>query len=190
LHELATTHPWAAPPLLGFVCLTEFLIERLCCHAYRVSVIPLCRYPSREPKFEWDRLDSGVSTPPPFPRSFDLGISSLRLWLPYRVSPMHHREVPVIPEGFTVTRPFRGFFPFSVYNHEEPHTPPVPIPPVLLRPQGFSPSRRLAPLMAFRAYSIPVPLMGFLTPFEALILTRCRTLSRAPRPSGFRAKKE
>jgi hypothetical protein len=32
---------------------------------------------------------------------------------------------------------------------------------VALRPQGFTPSRRLAPLMASRAYSIPVPLMGF-----------------------------
>jgi hypothetical protein len=39
--------------------------------------------------------------------------------------------------------------------------PAGPIPPVGLRPQGFAPSRRLAPLMAFRAYSIPVPLMGF-----------------------------
>jgi hypothetical protein len=40
-------------------------------------------------------------------------------------------------------------------------TPPGPIPAVSLRPQGFAPSRRLAPLMASRAYSIPVPLMGF-----------------------------
>jgi len=39
--------------------------------------------------------------------------------------------------------------------------PPGPIPAVALRPQGFAPSRRLAPLMASRAYSIPVPLMGF-----------------------------
>lgn len=31
----------------------------------------------------------------------------------------------------------------------------------MLRPQGFSPSRRLAPLATFRAYFIPVPLLGF-----------------------------
>jgi hypothetical protein len=33
--------------------------------------------------------------------------------------------------------------------------------PVTLRPQGFSPSRRLAPPTACRACFIPVPLMGF-----------------------------
>ena len=36
----------------------------------------------------------------------------------------------------------------------------IPPHPVTLRPQGFSPSRRFAPLMAYRAYFIPVPLMG------------------------------
>jgi hypothetical protein len=65
------------------------------------------------------------------------------------------------PEGLTATRPFRGSFPFSDVNHEERHTSDGSHPPVTLRPQGFSPSRRLAPLMAFRACFIPVPLMGF-----------------------------
>jgi len=36
----------------------------------------------------------------------------------------------------------------------------IPSLPVTLRPQGFSPSRRLAPLVACRAYFIPVPLLG------------------------------
>jgi hypothetical protein len=31
----------------------------------------------------------------------------------------------------------------------------------LLRPQGFSPSRRFAPFMTCWAYFIPVPLLGF-----------------------------
>jgi hypothetical protein len=39
--------------------------------------------------------------------------------------------------------------------------PAGPILPVALRPQGFAPSRRLAPLTASRACSIPVPLLGF-----------------------------
>jgi hypothetical protein len=60
----------------------------------------------------------------------------------------------------------------------------LPRTPVTLRPQGFAPSRRLAPLATSRACSIPVPLLGF-EPSEALLLMRRRTLSRAPSPSGF-----
>lgn len=41
----------------------------------------------------------------------------------------------------------------------------APSPPVTLRPQGFAPSRRLAPPTTCRACFIPVPLLGF--PFEA-----------------------
>jgi hypothetical protein len=64
--------------------------------------------------------------------------------------------------GITLAHAFRGFFPFSVFTATRSHITPVgPIPPVALRPQGFAPSRRLAPLMASRACSIPVPLMGF-----------------------------
>lgn len=37
----------------------------------------------------------------------------------------------------------------------------VPNPPVTLRPQGLSPSRRFAPRKACRACFIPVPLLGF-----------------------------
>jgi len=59
-------------------------------------------------------------------------------------------------------RPFRGFFPFSVFPAAWSHIPPtVPRPPVLLRPQGFAPSRRFAPHTTCRAYFIPVPLLGF-----------------------------
>jgi hypothetical protein len=57
-----------------------------------------------------------------------------------------------------------------------------PNPPVMLRPQGFAPSRRFAPPATCRACFIPVPLLGF--PFEAFP-TPCRTPFRAPDPSGF-----
>ena len=51
-------------------------------------------------------------------------------------------------------------------SRTEPHNPAGPIPPVWLRPQGFAPSRRLAPRATCRACFISVPLLGF--PFEAL----------------------
>jgi hypothetical protein len=54
---------------------------------------------------------------------------------------------------------------------------------VPLRPRGFAPPRRFAPHTISRAYSIPIPLLGF--PFEALLPVRCRTSSRTPRPSEF-----
>jgi hypothetical protein len=54
-----------------------------------------------------------------------------------------------------------------------------------LRPQGFSPSRRLAPLATFRAYSIPVPPMGFYPsrPFSPAAAVR-PLRRRAPRGSS------
>lgn len=58
--------------------------------------------------------------------------------------------------------PFRGLFPYSgsesrgaTYPRQDPN------PPVTLRPQGFSPSRRLAPLATSWACSIPGALLGF-----------------------------
>jgi hypothetical protein len=106
----------------------------------------------------------------------------------YRVSAPHHRErrpnhtaKDIVTDGIT-SRPIRGLFPFSVFPTTESNLPPAnPNPPVMLRPQGFAPSRRLAPPAACRAYFIPVPLLGF--PFEALIPPIRRTPSRAPRPS-------
>jgi len=53
----------------------------------------------------------------------------------------------------------------------------APSPPVKLRPQGFAPSRRLAPPATFRACFIPVPLLGF--PFEACPSTVPYALSSA-----------
>jgi hypothetical protein len=59
-------------------------------------------------------------------------------------------------------RPFRGLVPFSVFPAARSHLAPAdPNLPVTLRPQGFPPSRRVAPLTTCRAILIPVPLMGF-----------------------------
>lgn len=89
------------------------------------------------------------------------GKSSLRLRLPYRVSPVHHREPVVTGQGRDGPLLPR-FLPLQRLSATRSYvSPPGPIPLVALRPQGFAPSRRFAPLMAFRAYSIPVPLMGF-----------------------------
>lgn len=67
----------------------------------------------------------------------------------------------MIPKDRAVP-PLPRFLPLQRLSATRSHiTPAAPIPPVELRPQGFSPSRRLAPLMASRACSIPVPLMGF-----------------------------
>jgi hypothetical protein len=71
--------------------------------------------------------------------------------------------------------------PSASVSHEEPPTSGGSHPTGYVAPQGFSPSRRLAPLMTFRACFIPVPLMGFL-PSEAFISAWCRTPSRVPRP--------
>jgi hypothetical protein len=60
-------------------------------------------------------------------------------------------------------------------------TPARSNPLVTLRPQGFAPSRRLAPRATLRTYFIPLPLLGF--PFEALIHEQRRTFSRTPGPS-------
>jgi len=94
------------------------------------------------------------------------GKSSLRLWLPYRVSPVHHRDPDRDRLESLWFTPSEVSSPSAFLSHEEPPLDPKVSHPTgthpggSLRPQGFAPSRRLAPLMAFRAYSIPVPLMG------------------------------
>jgi hypothetical protein len=160
LHELATPRRRSAPPLIGFVCLSES------CRATAMSrplvcVNPLCRYPHTVPKHR-----TGPALRPhaaALPRNSQAtGRSSHRLWLPYRVSPMHHRDRDLLLAQQTRVRPFRGLVPLSVLPIERSHLPPaVSNPPVTLRPQGFSPSRRFAPRAICWACFIPVPLLGF-----------------------------
>jgi hypothetical protein len=76
-----------------------------------------------------DGPGSEVSTPSPSPqRSIErYRVSSLRLWLPYRVSPMRHRarHIPRLTPTNHAAHPFRGFFPFSVLPAARSHLTPV-----------------------------------------------------------------
>jgi hypothetical protein len=90
-----------------------------------------------------------------------------------RVSPIrHHHGTPSRallrtngPFAFrplAAHSPFRGFVPYSVLPTAWSHRPPTCSHTLVpLRPQGFTPSRRFAPHTIFRAYFIPIPLMGF-----------------------------
>jgi len=83
------------------------------------------------------------------------------------VSPTQHRELSgsvgaSARQEAVPPAPPEVFFPFSVLPATGSHiTRRVPPHPVRLRPQGFSPSRRLAPPVTCQACSILVPLMGF-----------------------------
>lgn len=69
VHELATFRHRNAPPLVGFVCLSEFCQQRRC-RAYWVSVKPpLSLFVLIACTRHTDKLDSGVSTPLPFPNT-------------------------------------------------------------------------------------------------------------------------
>jgi hypothetical protein len=66
------------------------------------------------------------------------------------------------PTDKPVVRSFRGSVPLQrLPSRAEPLTSDGSHPPVTLRPQVFSPSRRFAPRSACRVCFIPVPLLGF-----------------------------
>lgn len=131
------------------------------------------------------------------------GRSSLRLWLPYGVSPVHHREASVTGWGRGATRLPR-FLPLQRLSATRSHLldpkvspPPGPIPTVLLRPQGFRSTRRSRALSTpcsprglpgppIRA--IPVPLMGFHPSRPCSSLGVARPLGRHA-PRGFSASR-
>jgi hypothetical protein len=81
--------------------------------------------------------------------------------------------------------PLPRFLPLQRLPVTKSHiSPTAPTPPVTLRPQGFAPSRRLAPLATSRAYSIPVPLLGFNPPRPSSSPGTVRPLGRRA-PQGF-----
>jgi hypothetical protein len=130
------------------------------------------------------RLDFGVSTPPPMPRLQPQRILSQAL-APFqsitRTSPRAVRDT----QRHRACTPLPRFFPLRRLLATRSHIPPaVPVAPVTLRPQGFSPSRRLAPLVAFRACSIPVPPMGFCPSRPLSSADAVRPLERRA-PPGF-----
>jgi hypothetical protein len=127
------------------------------------------------------------------------------LGYPHRRPHYGRRTVPIPLSGFGSLSEFHPYIttPQSVINEDRAGgslprfvplqrvsvtgshiPPPIPNPAVTLRPQGFSPSRRVAPPVASRACFIPVPLMGFgpsrlLSPDDAV-----RPLERRA-PRGF-----
>jgi hypothetical protein len=108
------------------------------------------------------RLDLEVSAPPPHPTLFNVGLVPSQALAPSQSITATPPRSRLDASASLRARPFRGFFPFSVFPAARSHLPPtLPTTPVSLRPQGLAPSRRLAPLATSRACSIPVPLLGF-----------------------------
>lgn len=170
---------------------SQSIVERRRCHAYWVSVNPLCRHPLPVPKHR----TSSTLRPhaAALPRNSKVaGRSSRRLWLPYRVSPLRHRERPSLLtkrlQAFPNRSPLPRFLPLQrLAEHEErPNSSWDPSPLVTLHSQGFAPSQRFAPLVACRAYFIPVPLMGFslrgfFPPLVPYVLSNAASLLRLVR---------
>jgi hypothetical protein len=91
----------------------------------------------------------------------------------------------VTPRGVAISPSLPRSLPLQRIPAARSHLPPArPNSPVTLRPQGFSPSRRLAPLTTSRACSIPVPLMGFDPPRPLSSPDAVRPLERRA-PLGF-----
>jgi hypothetical protein len=135
-------------------------------------------------------LDYEVALTTALPAVSQPRISSLRLWLPFRVSPVHHRETPVIPKDRVRPAPSEVLSPSASVNHEEPPTPGESQPAGYVAPPGFltlstpcSPHGLPGLFHPGTAHGVP--------PFEALLLTRCRTpLSERRAPRGFLSTKK
>jgi hypothetical protein len=188
LYRLATTHRWAASPLIGLPCLTEFF-DRRRCHAYWVDVNPLCRCPSAlEPHalaVDYRREDSTLGFPRRRPyHGLTRGRSSLRLWLPYRVSPVHHREPARDRLGSRWSTPSEVSSPSAFLSHEEPLSPARTHPGGCVASSGFRTLPTPCSPHGLPGLFHPGSAHG-VCPFEALLLAWCRTSSRTPRPSGF-----
>jgi hypothetical protein len=111
--------------------------------------------------------------------------SSPRLWLPFRVSPVRHRETVRDPEESRCDAPSEVSSPSASVNHEEPPNPGESHPAGYVAPTGFLALSTLCSPRGLPGLFHPGTAHGVL-PFEASILVRCRTPSRTPRPSGFR----
>lgn len=112
------------------------------------------------------RSDFEASTPRPIPTLESVGSSPLRLGLSCTVSPASHRMAVTAPKCRPNHAPSEVSSPAAFCQSRgatKPQQDPNPLVP--LRPQGFTPSRRFAPLATCRACFIPVPLLGL--PFEA-----------------------
>jgi len=175
-HQLTTPCRQSASPLVGFVCLSESYDDGAAA-PIGLAQDPLCRYRVGIPKYP----SGSTLRYPPHRRPCiceDTGLILPQAYRPSRVSPMRHHDcrpktLSFLPRFCPLRRfPSRG---------EPLGSGKRPCLPVVLRPQGFAPSRRLAPATTCRAYFIPVPSMGF--PYGVFASLKCRTSSRTPPPS-------
>jgi len=151
--------------------LPECWHQRSRAHVFGFVRCPLRCSPLETPQATPRGSNHGVTRPAARLISNEISASSPRLWLLFRVSPIvtaglrsprqHGTEAPcrtlrAQPAPSEVPAPL----PFP--RHRERHgTGEFPHSPFRLRPQGFTPSRRLAPPAACWACFIPDPAMGF-----------------------------
>lgn len=113
------------------------------------------------------------------------GKSSLRLWLPYRVSPVHHRDPGRDRLRSRWSTPSEVSSPSAFLSHEEPLSPAGTHPAGCVASSGFCTLSTLCSPHGLPGLFHPGSAHGVL-PFEALLLAWCRTSSRTPCPSlGF-----
>jgi hypothetical protein len=112
------------------------------------------------------------------------GKSSRRLWLPYRVSPVHHREPGRDPLRSRWSTPSEVSSPSAFLNHEEPLSPAGSHPGGCVASSGFRTLTTPCSPHGLPGLFHPGSAHGVL-PFEALLLAWCCASSRTPRPSGF-----
>jgi hypothetical protein len=109
-----------------------------------------------------DELDSKVSTPLPTPNSNESGVILSQALAPLQSITQVSPRMSRVAAATRARSPLPRFGPLQrLPSLAEPHTPnPDPSVLVTLHPQGFSPSRCLAPRATCRACFIPVPLLG------------------------------
>jgi hypothetical protein len=100
------------------------------------------------------------------------------------VSPVHHRVAVRSPEGSRCSAPSEVSSPSASVSLEEPHTPGGSHPAGYVAPSGFLTLSTPCSPHGLPGLFHPGTTHGVL-PFEALLLTWCRTPSQTPRPSGF-----
>jgi len=159
--QLAASRHRNVPPLMGFTCLPEYY-QPSCSSAYWVSTRPSSPF-SRDHRSE---SAFGLEVPAVLPQPHIRDVWGHPLTGFGVPSEYHRRATANVRETkrvqFSRPRSFQGLVPYSVFPDSASHIPRrLPRLPVTLRPQGFSPSRRLAPAETCRACFIPVPLLGF-----------------------------
>jgi hypothetical protein len=179
---LTTPVAGTRPPLIGFVCPTEFC-QRRRCRACWVNANPLCRYPDLCCSATRPRLDSEVSTPSPtvvqLRRTTDILSQALA---PFQsmtnTSPLH----AVASRQQSASAPSKVSSP-SVFSQPQRATYSRLLPPNRLR-CTLRLSQPLGALLPSRpAGPIPSRSHSWGLPYGVLLLLRCRTSFQTPCPS-------